>query len=120
MGRPVKLSEAEDHIFGYTLLNDWSARDMLVWEMTPLGPFNAKNFGTTIGPWIVTAEALEPFKVLHQPQLDAGPTPLSYLNFEGNFSYYVDLAIDLKSSKMTLPETILTSNFKHMYWTPIQ
>ena len=63
LGRPVKLSEAEDHIFGFTLLNDWSARDFLTWEYVPLGPFNAKNFGTTISPWIVTREALEPFKV---------------------------------------------------------
>ena len=63
MGHPVKISEAADHVFGFALLNDWSARDIQVWEYVPLGPFNAKNFGTTISPWIITAEALEPFKI---------------------------------------------------------
>ena len=62
IGHPVKLKNAEDHIFGYTLLNDWSARDILVWEYVPLGPFGAKNFATTISPFIVTADALKPFK----------------------------------------------------------
>lgn len=62
MGTPVKLKDAHNHIFGFCLLNDWSARDIQVWEYVPLGPFNAKNFSTTISPWIVTAEALEPFK----------------------------------------------------------
>lgn len=63
LGHPVKIAEANDHIFGYVLLNDWSARDIQMWEYVPLGPFNAKNFATTISPWIITREALEPFKV---------------------------------------------------------
>jgi fumarylacetoacetase len=63
MGQPVKTSEAPEHVFGFTLLNDWSARDIQMWEYVPLGPFNAKNFATTISPWIITSEALEPFKV---------------------------------------------------------
>ena len=63
MGKPVKLSDASDYIFGYTLLNDWTSRDIMAWEYVPLGPFNGKNFATTISPWIITAEALEPFKV---------------------------------------------------------
>lgn len=62
-GQPVKVKDAPDHIFGFTLLNDWSARDIQAWEYVPLGPFNAKNFATTISPWIITAEALEPFKI---------------------------------------------------------
>lgn len=62
LGHPVKLKDAEDHIFGYVILNDWSARDLQVWEYVPLGPFNAKNFATTISPWIITAEALQPFR----------------------------------------------------------
>lgn len=63
LGEPVKIVNAADHIFGFCLLNDWSARDIQVWEYVPLGPFNAKNFATTISPWIITAEALQPFKV---------------------------------------------------------
>jgi len=63
LGDPIKLKDAEDFIFGYCILNDWSAREILVWEMAPLGPFNSKNFGTSISPWIITQEALEPFKV---------------------------------------------------------
>ncbi len=63
MGDPIKVNDARDHIFGYVLLNDWSARDIQVWEYVPLGPFNAKNFASTISAWVVTPEALEPFKV---------------------------------------------------------
>jgi len=63
LGKPVKISEAPDHVFGFCLLNDWSARDLQAWEYVPLGPFNAKNFATTISPWVITAEALEPFKI---------------------------------------------------------
>lgn len=63
LGEPVKISNAADHVFGFCLLNDWSARDIQVWEYVPLGPFGAKNFATTISPWVITAEALEPFKV---------------------------------------------------------
>ena len=63
IGQPVKVSDAPDHVFGFCLLNDWSARDIQVWEYVPLGPFNAKNFATTISPWVITSEALEPFKV---------------------------------------------------------
>ena len=61
-GRPVKVKEAKEHLFGFVILNDWSARDIQSWEYVPLGPFNSKNFATTISPWIVTLEALEPFK----------------------------------------------------------
>ena len=63
MGKPIKLNQVEDYIFGYTLLNDWSSRDILVWEYVPLGPLTSKNSATTISPWIVTAEALAPFKI---------------------------------------------------------
>jgi fumarylacetoacetase len=63
MGTPIKVKDAHNHIFGFTILNDWSARDIQVWEYVPLGPFNAKNFITTISPWVVTSEAMQPFKV---------------------------------------------------------
>ena len=62
LGMPIKVNEASDHIFGYCLLNDWSARDLQVWEYVPLGPFNAKNFASTVSPWVITPEALAPFK----------------------------------------------------------
>lgn len=63
LGEPINVNQAEDRVFGFVLLNDWSARDIQVWEYVPLGPFGAKNFATTISPWIVTVEALEPFRV---------------------------------------------------------
>merc|ERR1719453_2857254 len=77
MGEPISMASADDHIFGMCLMNDWSARDIQKWEYVPLGPFGAKNFGTTISPWIVTLEALEPFKVDNEEQKD--PAPLPYL-----------------------------------------
>ena len=76
LGEPVKVNEARDHIFGYVLLNDWSARDLQVWEYVPLGPFNAKNFASTISPWVITPEALAPFKVALPAQ---EPQVLPYL-----------------------------------------
>ncbi len=76
LGHPIKVNDANDHIFGYVLLNDWSARDLQVWEYVPLGPFNAKNFATTISAWVITPEALEPFKVKLPPQ---EPKLLQYL-----------------------------------------
>ena len=90
LGHPVKISEAADHVFGFCLLNDWSARDIQVWEYVPLGPFNAKNFATTISPWVITAEALEPFKFKLPEQQ---PTPLNYLKDENNYSYDVELDV---------------------------
>ena len=88
LGQPVKITEAHDHIFGLCVVNDWSARDMQVWEYQPLGPFNAKNFATTISPWIVTMEALEPFKV---PLSAQDPKPLDYLYEKDLYSYDVKL-----------------------------
>ena len=92
MGYPVKVNEAEDHIFGYTLLNDWSCRDILSWEIQPLGQFNSKNFGTSISPWIITSLALEPFKTKQAPQ---DPQPLPYLNAIDHFTYNIELSVDL-------------------------
>ena len=90
LGEPVKINEAKDHIFGLVIVNDWSARDIQFWEYQPLGPFNGKNFGTSISPWIVTLEALQPFKVELATQND--PTPLPYLNEEGShYSFDIKL-----------------------------
>merc|ERR1719325_247101 len=80
MGTPIDIKNAKDHIFGIVLMNDWSARDIQKWEYVPLGPFGAKNFGTTISPWVVTMEALKPFAIENQEQT---PKPLAYLAEEG-------------------------------------
>lgn len=84
LGHPIPVNKAEDNIFGLVISNDWSARDIQTWEYVPLGPFLAKNFATTISPWVVTLEALEPFRVELQKQ---SPQPLPYLNEERHSSY---------------------------------
>ena len=117
MGVPIKLKDSAEHIFGFTLLNDWSARDLQVWEYVPLGPFNAKNFATTISPWIVTSEALEPFKIKLPAQ---EPEPLPYLKDDNNYSYDVELDVLLQSPTMAEPTLISKSNFKYMYWSANQ
>lgn len=114
LGQPIKLKDAADHIFGFTLLNDWSARDLQKWEYVPLGPFNAKNFATTISPWIITAEALEPFKTKLPEQV---PEPLPYLRDPLNYSYDVELNVTLKTPQMSEATLISRSNFKYMYWS---
>ena len=116
IGEPIPVDEAENHIFGMVLFNDWSARDIQKWEYVPLGPFLAKSFASSISPWIVTLDALEPFRV-------EGPKPvkelLPYLRSTGKKSYDVNLEVDLipKNGK---PTTITRSNFKYMYWNMSQ
>lgn len=117
MGEMLTEQQADAMIFGFTLLNDWSARDIQQWEYVPLGPFQAKAFGTSISPWIVTREALEPFRV-HGPAQD--PTPLAYLQQKGANNYDMQLAVDLRTEKMNKPGTICRTNFKHMYWSSVQ
>jgi fumarylacetoacetase len=113
LGKSVAIDEAEDSIFGMVLLNDWSARDIQKWEYVPLGPFLAKNFASTISPWIVTMDALEPFKV-EGP--DQNPTPLTYLQQDGKNSYDIKLQAAIKPKKQM--ETVVSNtNFKYMYWT---
>ena len=116
MGEPIPVSEAEDYIFGLVLFNDWSARDIQKWEYVPLGPFLAKSFASSISPWIVTLDALEPFRV---DSPDQKPDPLPYLRQDGARSFDIHLEVDL------IPEngpgnTICQSNFKYMYWTMAQ
>lgn len=116
MGTPVTPEQAEAMIFGYVLLNDWSARDIQVWEYQPLGPFQAKVFGTTISPWIVTADALAPFRV-DGPIQD--PTPLPYLRQDGPRN--IDLALTASLTPANGPETTISrTNFRHMYWSSAQ
>merc|ERR1719456_1513625 len=93
LGRPIKVEEAENYIFGYVILNDWSARDIQPWEYVPLGPFNAKNFASTISPWVITPEALAPFKVALPAQ---DPVLLPYLQDHDLSSYDVNLHVGLK------------------------
>ena len=116
IGEPIPVDEAENHIFGMVLFNDWSARDIQKWEYVPLGPFLAKSFASSISPWIVTLDALEPFRV-------EGPKPvkelLPYLRSTGKKSYDVNLEVDL-TPKNGKPTTITRSNFKYMYWNMSQ
>ncbi|QCX39120.1 fumarylacetoacetase [Aureibaculum algae] len=116
LGETIKLEEAEDYIFGLVLFNDWSARDIQGWEYAPLGPFLGKSFASTISPWILTLDALEPFRTASPEQ---NPTPLPYLQQSGNRS------LDIKLQASLLPENgdetkVTESNFKYMYWTMAQ
>jgi len=104
-------------IFGFVLLNDWSARDIQQWEYVPLGPFQAKAFGTSISPWVVTREALEPFRVQGPKQ---EPQPLPYLQQAGANNYDLHLDVDLRIEQSNKPVTISTTNFKYMYWSSVQ
>ena len=116
LGESISTTEAEDFIFGMVLFNDWSARDIQTWEYVPLGPFLAKNFASSISAWIVTLDALEPFKTA-TPQQD--PKVLSYLEFEGKKSYDIHLEVAIKPKES--PENIVSrSNFKYMYWNMAQ
>ena len=115
LGEPIAIEEAENHIFGMVLLNDWSARDIQQWEYVPLGPFNAKTFGTSISPWVVTLEALEPFRCASPVQ---EPQPLPYLreNTANNYDIHLQVAIAADGSETVISNT----NFKYMYWSMMQ
>ena len=115
LGTPVKIEKAEDRLFGLVILNDWSARDIQKWEYVPLGPFGAKNFQTTISPWVVTFEALQPF--LCGPVYPQDPKPFPYLADEKNGNYDVNLLVKIKTEKSQSFETLSTSNMKYLYWT---
>ena len=114
-GEPIAIEEAENHIFGMVLLNDWSARDIQQWEYVPLGPFNSKTFGTSISPWVVTLEALEPFRCASPVQ---EPQPLPYLreNTANNYDINLQVAIAADGSETVISNT----NFKYMYWSMMQ
>lgn len=116
LGTSVSTKDAEDYIFGLALFNDWSARDIQKWEYVPLGPFLGKNFGSSISPWIVTIEALEPFKIAGPKQ---DPEVLPYLKYEGNHNYDVQLEVALQPENGE-EQTVSTSNFKYMYWNMAQ
>lgn len=117
LSEPIPIDNAYDHIFGMVLVNDWSARDIQTWEYQPLGPFLAKNFATSISPWVVTMEALEPFKTKGPEQ---SPKPLEYLQSKGNWAYDINLDVFLQTNKLKEPFKICRSNFKYMYWNILQ
>jgi fumarylacetoacetase len=117
MGEMLTEKQAEDMIFGFVLLNDWSARDIQQWEYVPLGPFQAKAFGTSISPWVVTREALEPFR-LHGPPQE--PKPLPYLQQAQPNNFDMALEVGLRAAPMNEAATICRTNFKYMYWSSVQ
>jgi fumarylacetoacetase len=116
LGDSIATGEAEDFIFGMCLFNDWSARDIQTWEYVPLGPFLAKNFASSVSSWIVTLDALEPFKVDGPKQ---EPEVLNYLKYEGQKSYDINLEVAIEPNEAE--ESIVSrSNFKYMYWNMVQ
>ncbi len=117
MGTPVPIGSASDHLFGFFLVNDWSARDIQAWEYVPLGPFLGKSFATSISPWVVPTPALEPFR-MNQPVQE--PTPLPYLQDDGTWGLDIDFEIGLQSRTMEVPDIVSRTNFKDMYWSPVQ
>jgi fumarylacetoacetase len=117
LGQPVSVNQAEDHIFGIVLMNDWSARDIQTWEYQPLGPFLAKNFCTSISPWVVTLEALNPFR---KPLAAQDPVPMSYLKRANDFTFDIQLEARLQTARMRKPQTITRSNFQNLYWSITQ
>lgn len=113
MGENIPIHEAEDYIFGMVLMNDWSARDIQKWEYVPLGPFLAKNFATSISPWIVTLDALEPFRTKGPKQ---EPTPLPYLQQRGKRTFDINLEVAIMPEN-TDATVVSHSNFKYLYWS---
>ncbi|XP_004525300.1 fumarylacetoacetase [Ceratitis capitata] len=116
LGERISAEDAWQHVFGFTLMNDWSARDIQKWEYVPLGPFTSKNLGTTISPWVVPVAALEPFVVDNFPQ---EPAVFPYLKHERPFNFDIKLEISLKPEGG--PESVISkSNYKYLYWTALQ
>jgi len=127
LGNAIRIAEAAQEIVGFSLLNDWSARDIQRWEMYPLGPFLSKSFATSVSPWVVTADALAPFRIPALSRPEGDPRPLDYLldpidQAVGGLD--VHLGVTLSSAKMRNANQpaveILTSNAKYLYWTPAQ
>ncbi len=127
LGSPIPLDQAEEHIFGYCLVNDWSARDIQAWEYQPLGPFLAKSFATTVSPWVVTTEALAPYRVAAFERASDDPQPLPHLSASDN-AQKGGLDLQLEAYLLTPqmrqqglePHRLSRGNFRHMYWTAAQ
>lgn len=117
LGQPIPVDKAEDHMAGLVLFNDWSARDIQKWEYVPLGPFLGKNFGSSVSPWVVTMDALEPFRV-QGPKQD--PPALPYLKHDKPASFDIALEAFIETDTIPEPHKLTTSNFKYMYWSMAQ
>jgi fumarylacetoacetase len=127
LGEPVPMADAENRIFGYSLLNDWSARDIQAWEYQPLGPFLGKSFATSVSPWVVPSEALAPFRVPAFERAEGDPEPLPYLDSPENRKQgAIDLTLEVWLSSAAMregayePIRICRSNMRDLYWTPAQ
>jgi len=120
-GQPIPTDDAADYLFGVVLLSDWSARDLQAWEGQPLGPFLSKSFATTISPWVVTLDALLPYRVANREQ---DPKPLEYLRVDAPWAFDIDLSVSLQSRAMQMarekPKEIVRVNFRNMYWNAAQ
>ncbi len=117
LSEPIAVADAERHIFGLVLMNDWSARDIQQWESVPLGPFNGKSFATSVSPWIVTLEALAPFRAEGPSQ---EPEPLAYLRQTGRRAFDIELEVRLRAEGDQEATTICRTNFRHLYWSMAQ
>jgi fumarylacetoacetase len=127
LGQPVSIDEAEDHIFGLCILNDWSARDIQAWEYQPLGPFLAKSFASHVSPWVVTLEALAPFRGAAFRRPGGDPASLPYLSSganeaEGGFDVNIEVSIASEQMRKedTDPVTLAVTNMQNLYWTIFQ
>jgi fumarylacetoacetase len=127
LGYPISLAEAEDHLFGLCLVNDWSARDVQKWEYQPLGPFLAKSFATTVSPWVVTTEALAPFRVPALARPEGDPPPLPHLSHdEDRARGGIDLSLEVRLASRRMreegrePLVVSRSNLRELYWTLAQ
>ena len=123
LGRPIPVADARDHVFGAVLLNDWSARDIQAWEYQPLGPFLAKSFATTVSPWVVTMDALEPYRCEAFARAPDDPSPLPYLadthdEREGGFN--IDVEMHLRTTKARAPMRLSRGSLRDSYWTVAQ
>ena len=119
-GEPIPIERANEHIFGFCLVNDWSARDIQAWEYQPLGPFLGKSFATSISPWVVTADALEPFRVAPFKRTAGDPDPLPYLRLDPDYAYDINVEVLLRTKRMQTPMSVSRGNFREMYWTVAQ
>ncbi|MDI9636761.1 fumarylacetoacetase [Kamptonema cortianum] len=117
MGKRITCKAAEEHVIGLVLVNDWSARDVQRWEYQPLGPFLSKSFATTVSPWIVSLDALEPFRI---EGMEQDPEVLPHLRRQGKQHFDIQLEVALQSAKMKSPQVICRSNTKHLYWSIAQ
>ncbi len=127
LGKPLPIGKAADHIAGLSLLNDWSARDLQAWEYQPLGPFLAKNFHTTVSPWVVTSCALAPFRIAQAPRPDGDPAPLPYLldaADQGHGAFAITMEVAIQTERMRAegkaPERLSKGDMSAMYWTVAQ